>query len=106
VGEIVRYYMFEIPRANVIQSDEGFSVEVVGRTGLMYTEGSKSLDVDSEVLAGPSGLVIYADSIRSWNPPHQDEAIDESKRDAIVENIRRAFRFRGLEIEILRRSAA
>jgi len=96
----VGYYMFEIPRVNVIQSDEGFSVEVLGRTGLLYTEGSRSLHIDSEVLAGPSGLVIYTNSIRSWNPPHDNEAIDKSKRDAIVENVRRAFRFRGLEIEI------
>ena len=96
--------MFEIPRANVIQSDEGFSVEVLGRTGLLYTEGPKSLDIDSEVLAGPSGLVLYTDSIRSWNPPHDNETIDKSKRDAIVENVRRAFRFRGLEIEILHRT--
>jgi hypothetical protein len=93
--------MFVIPRVNVIQSDEGFSVEVLGRTGLLYTEGSKSLDIDSEVLAGPSGLGIYRNSIKSWNPPHNNEPIDESKHDAIVENIRRAFRFQGLEIAVL-----
>jgi hypothetical protein len=91
--------MFEI-RLNVIQSDEGFSVEVLGRAGLLYTEGSKTLDIDSEILAGPSGLVIYTNSIRSWNPPYDTETIDESKRDAIVDNIRRAFRFQGFEIEI------
>ncbi len=92
--------MFVIPRVNVIQSDEGFSVEVLGRAGLLYIEGSKSLDIDSEVLAGPSGLVIYKDSIKAWNPPCDNEVIDEGKRDAIIENIRRAFRFRGLEIEV------
>ena len=93
--------MFVIPRVNVIQSDEGFSVEVLGRIGLLYTEGFKSLDIDSEVLAGPAGLAIYKDSIKSWNPPHEGETIDEAKRDAIVENIRRAFRFRGSEIHVL-----
>ncbi len=87
--------MFEIPRVNVIQSDEGFSVKVLDRTGLLYTEGSKSLDIDSEVLAGPSGLVIYTDSIRSWNPPHDNETINGSKRDAIVDNIRVLFAFGG-----------
>ena len=96
--------MFDIPRVNVIRSDEGFSVEVLDRTGLLYTEGSRSLDIDSEVLAGPSALVIYTDSISSWNPPHDDETIDRCKRDAIVENIRRAFRFRELEIEVLHRT--
>ena len=96
--------MFDIPRVNVIRSDEGFSVEVLDRTGLLYTEGSKCLDSCSEVLSGPSGLVIHTDSIKSWNPPYNDETIDGGKRDAIVENIRRAFRFRGLEIEVLHRT--
>jgi hypothetical protein len=96
--------MFDIPRVNVIRSDEGFSVEVLDRTGLLYTEGSKSVGIDSEVLVGPSGLVIYTDSISAWNPPHDHETIDGSKRDAIVENIRRAFRHRELEIETLQRT--
>ena len=34
--------MFKIARTNVIESDAGFSVEVLGRTGLLYTEGLKS----------------------------------------------------------------
>jgi len=93
--------MFKIPRNNVIESDEGFSVEVLGRTGLLYTEGSKKLYVDSEVLAGPSGLGIYKNPIKSWDIPQNDELIDKSKRDTIIDNIRRAFRFRGVEIEVL-----
>jgi hypothetical protein len=93
--------MFVVPRPNVIKSDEGFSVEVLGMTGLLYTEGPKSLRLDSEVLAGPHGLMIYSSSIRVWNAPHAGEIIDEARRDAIVENIRRAFRFRGFEIEVI-----
>ena len=93
--------MFKTPRPNVIESDEGFSVEVLGRTGLLYTEGAKKLKADSEVLAGPSGLGIYTNSIKAWDPPHENELIDASKRDSIVENIRRAFRFDGLEIQVL-----
>jgi hypothetical protein len=92
--------MFKIPRENVIESDEGFSVEVLGRTGVLYSEEERTLRIDSEVLAGPAGLVVYTDSITRWAPPHEGEAVDASKRQAIVENIRRAFRFRGLEIEV------
>src|SRR5262245_59271710 len=88
-------YMFKIPRPNVINSDEGFSVEVLGRTGVLYSEGRKILKINSEVLAGPAGLVIYTNSIIRWEPPDEDELVDTAKRQAIVENIRRAFRFRG-----------
>lgn len=92
--------MFKIPSVNVIESDDGFSVEVLGRTGLKYSEGKKTIRVDSEVLSGPSGMVIYTDSIVRWEPPCDGEMIDAAKRQIIVENIRNAFRFRGLEIQV------
>jgi hypothetical protein len=49
--------MFFEPRVNFIESDQGFAVEVLGRVGLRYTEGSHSLFVDSEVLVGPLGML-------------------------------------------------
>jgi hypothetical protein len=95
--------MFKVPRVNIIESDEGFSVEVLGRTGLLYTEGLKKIHIDSEVLASSSttGLVLFAYSISTWNSPNDSEIINENKRDAIIENIRRAFRFQGVEIEVV-----
>ena len=93
--------MFVIPRPNVIQSSEGFSVEVLGLTGLLYTEGTRSLRVDSEVLGGKAGLMIYKESIKSWNPPYDAEVISEIERNTIMERIRNAFRFRGFEIVIV-----
>jgi len=93
--------MFFIPRVNVIESDSGFSVEVLGRTGLCYREGNRNLKVDSEVLMGPSGMVVDASSVRKWSPPHDDQVIDEARRKEIVGNIQAAFRFRGLEIEVV-----
>ncbi|HEV2038278.1 MAG TPA: hypothetical protein VGQ96_06710, partial [Candidatus Eremiobacteraceae bacterium] len=62
--------VFSIPRVNVVQSSEGYSVEVLGRTGLQYIEGERRLFVDSEVLVGDAGLVIYAGSIVRWDPPN------------------------------------
>lgn len=96
--------MFSIPRVNVIESDEGFSVEVLGRTGLRYTEGERTLFVDSEVLMGPSGLAVFSDSISRWESPEDQEISDEEKR-RILDNIRRAFRFRGLEIKSIDRAS-
>jgi hypothetical protein len=92
--------MFREPRVNVIESDQGYSVEVLGRVGLKYTEGDKSLTVDSEVLMGSSGMVVYKSSIRRWDPPHSGQAIDKSTKERITNNIRAAFRFKGYEIEI------
>lgn len=89
--------MFNIPRVNVIESDEGFSVEVLGRTGLTYTEGGESLFVDSEVLS-QGEIAIWRNSIKSWISPHDDAIIDTVKRDEIVKNIIRAFAWRNANI--------
>ena len=92
--------MFSIPRPNVIESTDGFSVEVLGRTGLLYIEAGKSMRIDSEVLAGPSGIVIYTDSIKHWAEPNHIEPFSDQDRQRIVQNVKDAFKFRGYDIEV------
>lgn len=92
--------MFFTPRVNVIESDEGFSVEVLGPEYVLYVEGPRSVHIDSEYLMGPRGLVIYPSSIKRWDAPHSTDVIDKATRERIVENIRRAFRFSGHEIAV------
>jgi hypothetical protein len=93
--------MFTIPKTNVIESSDGFSVEVLGRTGVRYVDHDRVMEIDSEVLAGPSGLVLYTDSIRQWMAPHENEGVDGSVRRQIIENVCEAFWFRGLEVQVL-----
>jgi len=95
--------VFHSPSPNLIESDDGFSVEVLGRTGILYKEGEHTMLVGSEVLApgAPVGIAVWSKSIRSWRPPYQDEHIDETERMAIINNIRRAVRFAGDDIEVI-----
>ena len=95
--------MFLSPRPNLIESDEGFSVEVLGRTGILYKEGKRAILVDSELLApqSPAGIAVSRNSIRSWQAPHEGEPIDDTRREAIIDNIRRAVRFKGDDIEVI-----
>jgi hypothetical protein len=93
----LRGEVFTIPRVNVIVSDEGFSVEVLGRTGIDYREGDRSMFVDSEVLL--KGIAIFRRSIKAWRPPHDAEPITE--RERILANIRKAIEFRNEPVEIL-----
>lgn len=93
--------MLRSPRVNVVESDEGFSVEVLGRTGILYREGDHVMFVDSEVLAR-SGIAVWRNRIKNWREPYQDETIDESKRVQIIENIRRAVvEFWRSELEVI-----
>jgi len=89
--------MFTLKK-NVVESDKGFSVQVLGRAGIKYVEGSKSMVVDSELLIGPYYMVIYKKSIMNWK--ENSEHIDQNKKDEMVQNIREAFLFLGLEITI------
>jgi hypothetical protein len=93
--------MFRTPRVNVFESDEGFSIEVLGRTGLLYTEGPKSMLIDSEVLASPGGIAIIKKSIHAWNPPYEKEHIDAIKQKTIIDNVCHAFRSQGEDISVM-----
>jgi hypothetical protein len=92
--------MFKIPRINVIESDEGFSIEMIGMFKVKYSEGDKTLLIGSEPLVGPAGLVLYPNLIKNWDPPHSEQLIDENRRAKIVDNIRRACAFRGFNIQV------
>lgn len=92
--------MFTIPRSNVIEKSGQYTVEVLGRTGILYKEGDQAIRIDSEVLAGPNGLVIYTNSMTSLFEPNKRLLLSDSERDRIVSNIKAAFRFRGFEIEV------
>ena len=91
--------MFRTPRVNVIESDEGFSVEVE-LTRLLYTEGIRKLYIDSEILASPGNILISKKSIQNWVSPYNNETINKNKRDAIIDNIHRAFRWKGESITV------
>jgi len=93
--------MFFVPRVNVVESDAGFSIEILGRTGMKYREGEKSLFVDSEVLVQGQGIAISSKSIREWDPPYTASPISPEKRDAIINNIRQAMEYQNEPLEVL-----
>lgn len=93
--------MFTAPKVNVVSCEEGFSVEVLGRTGIEYREGCKSVFVDSEILATGHGIVVFKNSIKAWRPPHDKEELTAAQRQRIIENVRRAIEFRKQPVEVL-----
>lgn len=91
--------MFSSDNPNLIKSDEGFSVQVLGQAGLRYQQGGRSLRISSEVLASPHGVVVYQSSIQRWE--EGNESIGDEERRSIVDNIRRAFAFRRIKVEVI-----
>jgi hypothetical protein len=87
------------PEPNLIESSAGFSVRVLGRTGMRYTEGGRSIWIDSEVLGKPGAIAMFKDSIKTWEGD-APEQVSDTGRDRIAENIKRAFEFCGYELQV------
>jgi hypothetical protein len=90
--------MFTLIKANLVQSDEGFSVKTTGWEGIVYTQQGKTLHVDSEFLVGPDfNIVVWGGGIKKWD---SGDDIGDSERRIIVDNIVRALHFRNLKVDI------
>jgi hypothetical protein len=74
------------------------SIEIFGRASrIKYTQGSKSIDIESELLMGMPMLVVYAGSIRVWA---DGQAVNSDEKAEIIDNVRRLMRPEWGEIEI------
>ena len=72
----------------MIFRSEPFKVRMTGRAGIVYEEGPRSMEIDSEMLAGPDfDIVIYTESIKRWRPPHESEAITDDVKSRIKANL-------------------
>jgi hypothetical protein len=76
-------------------------VTVLGRTGQRYTEGGRSMFVDSEMLARPNGIAVYRESISRWDPQHESGALTEGDRERILASIVATLRLRGLDADVI-----
>jgi hypothetical protein len=93
--------MFWKSSGSVIESTEGFSVRMLGRTGLKYIEGDRALSIDSEMLLSDSPFAImFISKIQQWDPPYSDQLIDDLERERITNNICEAFRSQGKDLDV------
>ena len=76
-------------------------MEVIGRAGIEYREGTRSMFVDAEVLVAGNGIAVFADSMKGCNFPHDGERVSAEERKRILDNIRRAMEFRGQPVEVV-----
>jgi hypothetical protein len=86
----------------VTRSDD-VSVELLGRAGLRYQHGPRTMTIDSEILAGSRhSMCVYRDSIVRWDSPHDADPVTEADRARIIDDIRRFVLSRGYpDIEVV-----
>lgn len=76
----------------------GYSVAILGRNGIRYREGARSVFVDGEMLVGDYDFVIYASSIRQWESSEQ--VISDSEKQKILRNIQFVCGQNGIRIDV------
>lgn len=96
---MVEQERFLEPQPNLIESTAGFTVRILGRTGMRYSEGGRSVWIDSEVLAKPRAIFIWTSSVTGWEAPYDSEPMSERERQRIIGNVRRAFEGCGYELQ-------
>ena len=87
--------MFTRIGPNSIESSDGYTVEIMGRGLLVYTERGSQYACDIEISVVPQQILLYEKSLRKLN---ESEQIEEGNRRAIVQNIVQAFESQGTRI--------
>ncbi len=72
-----------------VRGDDAFTIIRQDRFVLEYREGNHRVLI--EVEPGIPNLAVYAESIKAWEIPFENETISESERERILSNIRRSF---------------
>ena len=94
--------MFSEPKVNVIDSDEGFSIETHGINSLEYREGDTSVFIFVEMAHkdGKFFVEVARDTIRHWSSSRGSRPVTEKERLTIIERIRAALKWKDTEIEV------
>lgn len=81
---------------NTVISSKGFAVQVKPMGGLLYRESNSEIEIDSEWLVRPPGIILYKGS-------HGNKGFDkmeQSRIDSIFFDVARALEYLGHRVEI------
>lgn len=79
-------------------TDGNCGITILGRSGIRYREGMRTLFVDGEMQTGVSDFIVYTSSIQVWDDDKQP--ISDAERSRIVSNIGAVFQLHGLTLTI------
>jgi hypothetical protein len=69
------------------KSDSGVIVKFKGLHDIEYRDGERKLIAFRERLTGDPAMDIDSASITTWEPPHANEPLTDSKKQEILDNI-------------------
>jgi hypothetical protein len=87
---------FQKTGANTVTSSKGFTVQVKPMGGILYHESDSEIEIDSEWLVKPPGIILYKGS-----PGNKGfNKMEQSHIDNIFSNVKRALEYLGHRVEI------
>jgi len=86
-------YQFQKVGPNKVSSPAGFAVEAPIGGGVFYEDASGPLEIDSEWLANPPGMILYA--------KHRDP-LQQARLEKALRKIVDALEFLGHRVEVWR----
>lgn len=67
--------------------DDVSSLSAVDRDAYKYQEGDHALIVQIELQSGKPEVIVYADTIKEWLPPHDNEIITAVDKQRILKQV-------------------
>ena len=73
-------------------AEPSVKVRTSGRTGIIYSEGRRTLSIPSEMLASADlSVAIDLSALSGWEPPFQHERLTPDDLSRIQQNLSQAF---------------
>lgn len=57
-----------------------YKISLKGRSGVVYSEGDRMAKIEAEIMTGKTDLVIYFDSLSSWQLPNENILLTDDDR--------------------------
>lgn len=83
-----------------VESDEGYSIHIVGLELLEYQENSKKIQLDWTFNSQTKKITIYASDAKAWMFPSKEE-MTKSDRERVINNIKKAVRLLTGDFEVV-----
>jgi hypothetical protein len=75
-----------------VESDEGFSIQIIGPEILEYRQGKYATEIDMSYDPKKERIYVYASNIDFWIKPVKCEKISNSEKISIISNIKQAVK--------------
>lgn len=83
-----------------VESDEGFTVELLGRVHLRYREGGRSILIGAERHADGMGYTVLSSPMGGWEAPHSSETLTDVEWQRVFRNVLAALEFLRMRIDV------